>query len=349
MALDHVEGEHAERGEAAQGGGGETGVQPEGVRQRPVGRRAGPRVSGLRRVSGLGRVGGLVPGRVRDAKAQPDQQGQGDHAGRGQHSEGRGVVAAGGRQDGGDGERADQRADLVHRLVHGEAAAAPGGGGRVGEQGVLGRRAHRLADAFGDDQRARHPQGAGQAEERDGGHGQGVAGDRPGPEPAGAVGQRPGDQPQDERGRLADTGDDAHRQGGGAQRGQQRPGDRAGALVDEVHQQADRAERHHEAPRPHPRGTGPTGRRTAGGGAHAAPSPANGSPLPTTSLLDTRMIHQLLTGARRSRCSRCSPAEQADRAVRRRTYWVRRRTPARVPLFARPLFSSIALPGSRVG
>ena len=76
-----------------------------------------------------------------------------------------------------------------------------------------------------------------------------VAGDRPLPEPPAPVRRRPRHQPQQERRGLPDAGDDADDERGRAEVGQQRPGDRAGALVQDVAEQRDEPEPDDEPPR----------------------------------------------------------------------------------------------------
>ena len=56
------------------------------------------------------------------------------------------------RDDAGDEERPGEGPDLVERLVHAEATAAPDGRGDVGEQGGLRRAAHGLARALEQDE-----------------------------------------------------------------------------------------------------------------------------------------------------------------------------------------------------
>lgn len=109
-----------------------------------------------------------------------------------------------------------------------------------------------LTAAFGGalyDQRARHPQGARDAEQRNRYHRQGVAGDGPGPKPSASIGQWPRHQPQAQGGGLTDAGDDSDHQSGRSQRSQQRAGDRTGPFIHDVGEQADHPEHCDESPR----------------------------------------------------------------------------------------------------
>lgn len=191
----------------------------------------------------------LVGLRAGHPTLQPQQQSKGGTAGQGQHAERGRIGIPGDREHPGNGERADHRTDLVQRLVHGETAASAGHTGRVRQQGVFGGAAHSFPDSLGDDQRARHPQGARDAKQRNRYHRQGVAGDGPGPKPSASIGQWPRHQPQAQGGGLTDAGDDSDHQSGRSQRSQQRAGDRTGPFIHDVGEQADHPEHCDESPR----------------------------------------------------------------------------------------------------
>ena len=151
------------------------------AKSRPEDAREGPLSAGLRSRLEVARARVVPPcGREHTERAQCRDE---------EDPEAEPIPAVEGK-DGGDGERAEHRPGLIHRLVQPEAPAVTDFFGRVREHRITGGRADRLAHSLGDHQSRGELPTADEREERDGKEIQAVAEerDRPvSPRPVGEV------------------------------------------------------------------------------------------------------------------------------------------------------------------
>jgi hypothetical protein len=191
------------------------------------------------------RRGGHQPGddRQQDGVAHPDQSDQ-DH-----------------RQD-----RADNRAEVVHRALEPVGPAIRRRGDEIGQQGVAGRHPKPAREPGRAAQEPRRDHRARRADRRGKHRGGGVAADRDGATPPGVVGQRAAHEPTGTGEPLGDALDEPERrgrcpEGRGDERGHQRHRD----LVPDVGQEARRTDPTDARTHPRP----PTGRRPVLPNTHA--------------------------------------------------------------------------------
>jgi hypothetical protein len=108
----------------------------------------------------------------------------------------------------------------------------------VGEHHIAGRVAHRLTDAFEENQRGSHVPAPSQGHKRHGRHLDHIADDRDRPELAGPVAEPPRDQAQAVPQQLAKARDDRHDRRTGAEHSEIGPKDPPRALVGEIREKA---------------------------------------------------------------------------------------------------------------
>jgi hypothetical protein len=105
------------------------------------------------------------------------QHGEGSERGSGQHGEAPPEAAEDG--DGvGDEQRSRERSTLVERLVQREGTTAPDVDRGVGEHGVAGGRAYRLAESLHHGQGRRGPERPAERQQRNGDHRDRISGER---------------------------------------------------------------------------------------------------------------------------------------------------------------------------
>ena len=178
-------------------------------------------------------------------------QEQHDRRGNRQQDEGQPVLVPEGEDDG-DGQGAEQRPQLVERLVHPERPAVANLLRRMGQHHVPWWIPGRTPEPLEDDQHARELPAQGEGKQRHGGHLDDVAEDGDRPELTRPVAEPSGDQSEAVPEQLAEPGDGGHRDGACPEQGEVRPDDRPQALASEVREEAHDADGQDE-----PHGTAP--------------------------------------------------------------------------------------------
>ncbi len=153
------------------------------------------------------------------------------------------------RQNNRQHERSHQRARLIQRLMQSKGPADAHLFAGVRQHHVAGWIANRLPHALQHDQHRGRLPVARKRKRRHRGHLHEVAEERHRPELPRPLADAPGEKPQPIAEQLAQPGHHADDRAGRAQGFEERPGDAAAALIDEVGKEADHSDHEHEAQR----------------------------------------------------------------------------------------------------